>query len=78
MVINYFPKFLPEECGTVQWGKGPFEKGWKRVCVARLRSFCIRLHVWSFWEADDCLDGFPVDALMFQLNVPALSGKPAE
>jgi len=38
VVINYFPKFLPEEL-VLSSGKGPFEKGWKRICAARLCSF---------------------------------------
>jgi len=48
------------------------------MCAARLFSFYICLHIWSFWEADGCLNGFPDDALMSQLTVPALSEKSAE
>jgi hypothetical protein len=53
------------------------EEGWKRICAARLLG--LYPSAWlEFLEADDYLDGFPVDAVMFQLTVPASSGKPTE
>jgi hypothetical protein len=59
-------------------GRGLLRRGGREYVQPDFARFVSVFVFGVSWEADDCLDGFPVDTLMFQLTAPTLSGKPAE
>jgi hypothetical protein len=46
-------------------GRGHLRRGGREYVQPDFAHFVSVFVFGVFWEADDCLDGFPVDALMF-------------